>query len=243
MPGQDTSRAGRCRSARSTKGLSRLHAKALLGEALDARSKLTAGGVEAARDPFGVLAARELGAAEVEQQPDQLDLPVRGAGAPQRHHPEVVAKRGIDGVVVEPVAEVVEQRAAITPPGAVEDMRRMPGDEIRAGVYELLGRAPLPAGWSRGHVRAPVREGDDEVGGRAKPCQLVAQPAGDAARQVGVSYPGGVLARRELERMIAHGEQAQRRASGVDERAASRSEEHTSELQSREKLVCRLLLE
>src|SRR5690606_42151190 len=32
-------------------------------------------------------------------------------------------------------------------------------------------------------------------------------------------------------------------AAGVDQRALDRSEEHTSELQSRENLVCRLLLE
>src|SRR3712207_7977063 len=39
------------------------------------------------------------------------------------------------------------------------------------------------------------------------------------------------------------GEVLQRRAVAVDRRVVKRSEEHTSELQSRQYLVCRLLLE
>src|SRR3712207_8362840 len=44
-------------------------------------------------------------------------------------------------------------------------------------------------------------------------------------------------------RYEALGARHQSRRRGVDPRTASRSEEHTSELQSRQYLVCRLLLE
>src|SRR5690606_41306404 len=42
---------------------------------------------------------------------------------------------------------------------------------------------------------------------------------------------------------VRHGQDYHNGVVGVDGRWAHRSEEHTSELQSREKLVCRLLLE
>src|SRR5690606_41910398 len=59
----------------------------------------------------------------------------------------------------------------------------------------------------------------------------------------------GVLGRVDRERRALHVEQrgarAERERQDEDERQAAdhRSEEHTSELQSRENLVCRLLLE
>src|SRR3712207_8715541 len=51
-----------------------------------------------------------------------------------------------------------------------------------------------------------------------------------------------VQARRVLERRAHHRRDRQRRVR-LGERAHERSEEHTSELQSRQYIVCRLLLE
>src|SRR5215475_15757600 len=49
---------------------------------------------------------------------------------------------------------------------------------------------------------------------------------------------------QRLEELLPCGDgKGQRRRVGVDHHRHDRSEEHTSELQSREKLVCRLLLE
>ena len=84
------------------------------------------------RDPFRFVARGEPGAAVVEGEPDQLELELGIAGPPDRQHAEVVPQPGVDRVVVEGVAEVVEQRAAPAPPGAVEDVRRVAGDQIGA---------------------------------------------------------------------------------------------------------------
>src|SRR3712207_7522076 len=56
---------------------------------------------------------------------------------------------------------------------------------------------------------------------------------------------GRVEAARDLERRVAEdrGVDVERRLLRADEEHAERSEEHTSELQSRQYLVCRLLLE
>src|SRR5436309_13672779 len=52
----------------------------------------------------------------------------------------------------------------------------------------------------------------------------------------------GVLRKRDDRRPVGHRARARARR-GVRRRGRPRSEEHTSELQSRENLVCRLLLE
>src|SRR3712207_7794188 len=71
-----------------------------------------------------------------------------------------------------------------------------------------------------------------------------ALPLHDRLRQAGgaraVEHPERVVERqlRELERRVAGAERLVPREGAVD-----RSEEHTSELQSRQYLVCRLLLE
>src|SRR3712207_8710441 len=60
-----------------------------------------------------------------------------------------------------------------------------------------------------------------------------------------VGGPVGVgdLGDADLRRRRRRGARAARRPPGVGRRVAARSEEHTSELQSRQYLVCRLLLE
>src|SRR3712207_8135909 len=73
--------------------------------------------------------------------------------------------------------------------------------------------------------RSPVhqRVADDvQAGARERPCDLVV----DVGQAVG---------RRRPQHGVGHG--------GVADEHGERSEEHTSELQSRQYLVCRLLLE
>src|SRR5690606_39657213 len=55
----------------------------------------------------------------------------------------------------------------------------------------------------------------------------------------------GALGGRGLARghLLGHERLVEREAEVLEDRALARSEEHTSELQSRENLVCRLLLE
>src|SRR3712207_8365779 len=64
-------------------------------------------------------------------------------------------------------------------------------------------------------------------------------------REVLSPLPGRVLvALDELEQLAGGGDDAQRvQAAAVEVAVVDRSEEHTSELQSRQYLVCRLLLE
>src|SRR3712207_8845710 len=64
-----------------------------------------------------------------------------------------------------------------------------------------------------------------------------APPRGDAPRL------GARLGRAARARSHAHPDAARRRGEPGDDRQRARSEEHTSELQSRQYLVCRLLLE
>src|SRR6266511_5492471 len=81
--------------------------------------------------------------------------------------------------------------------------------------------------WSRsGSIRAALVE-------RAKILLLAAQGTSNTeiARRVGCSRPTVILWRQRYTK------------AGLDGLGDQRSEEHTSELQSRENLVCRLLLE
>ena len=152
----------RCSAIRSTRVPSGSHAPA-------SRSA-----IHLASSPDG-----EPGAAVVEVEADQLQLDLGIAGPPDRQHAQVVSQPGVDRVVVERVAEVVEQRAAPAPSGAVEDVRRVPGDEIGARLLQLPGRPALPARWLGGHVGAPVRKGHDVVALPVEPRQLVRQPVGN----------------------------------------------------------------
>src|SRR3712207_8473641 len=61
------------------------------------------------------------------------------------------------------------------------------------------------------------------------------QPAAPAPRHVALPPHAGDL-------MATNGRQARDHVAGIDVLVAGRSEEHTSELQSRQYLVCRLLL-
>src|SRR3712207_8599048 len=60
---------------------------------------------------------------------------------------------------------------------------------------------------------------------------------GRSQRRVAADEPGRECNRRRPEHLLDGGRRAERRE------ASARSEEHTSELQSRQYLVCRLLLE
>src|SRR3712207_7090667 len=59
----------------------------------------------------------------------------------------------------------------------------------------------------------------------------------------GVSVATGCWLGRRTLRLVDHGKVAATFMDTLTERAVRRSEEHTSELQSRQYLVCRLLLE
>src|SRR5690606_41184794 len=63
-----------------------------------------------------------------------------------------------------------------------------------------------------------------------------------AAQALAVTQPAVSKAIRELEGIVGQ-TLLNRTSRGVELTSAGRSEEHTSELQSRENLVCRLLLE
>src|SRR5690606_40681759 len=97
---------------------------------------------------------------------------------------------------------------------------------VRRGVHRYSGRilrkAPCPCRL-RSHLNPPPPSSDATVHERPTPQSSRAgnEPVSQAAR----AQPG---------RMVSMGRARAR---------ASRSEEHTSELQSRENLVCRLLLE
>src|SRR5690606_41724114 len=89
----------------------------------------------------------------------------------------------------------------------------------------------------------PTRRSSDLPRVRARR-QGRARPGGGGAGGLGARGGGG---RRRLGRgaagPAARGHPADRGGAGPPGRGAHRSEEHTSELQSRENLVCRLLLE
>src|SRR3712207_7219472 len=72
---------------------------------------------------------------------------------------------------------------------------------------------------------------------RSRECELVLE---HVARLVVVVLPDLEVIGHVAERA---GERAEQALEAVDQRVAGRSEEHTSELQSRQYLVCRLLLE
>src|SRR3712207_7894251 len=66
---------------------------------------------------------------------------------------------------------------------------------------------------------------------------------GDGPRRAEARPPRGHRERAHPGGRRRHGPRRRRRRGPADEREPRRSEEHTSELQSRQYLVCRLLLE
>src|ERR687888_799791 len=137
--------------------------EAVLVAALDAAAQVAAGTLEPACDPVRVRAGRRAREGVLEPQPDELELILSPLRLPEREQAEVVATHGVHAVIVEGVAEVEEERPARGDRHAVEEVRGVAGDEVRAGGLQLRRRATLPAGGLGGHVRAPVREGDDPV--------------------------------------------------------------------------------
>src|SRR5690606_41446525 len=81
----------------------------------------------------------------------------------------------------------------------------------------------------------------------ALPSQLPAHPRRGSASPAGCRSPYGIRPQRQRDVPRRHARPyLGQRAGGIRRsvrRQSSRSEEHTSELQSRENLVCRLLLE
>src|SRR3712207_7537138 len=82
------------------------------------------------------------------------------------------------------------------------------------------------------------------------PAQLLQRAAVGPRRRAGPARAGGeqpagvgLGGSRGVVQPLRRGADDQQVAPGAGERAARRSEEHTSELQSRQYLVCRLLLE
>src|SRR5690606_31547629 len=101
------------------------------------------------------------------------------------------------------------------------------------------GRRMCPYGHGLRHVRPPMSAeawtrgpGAGQVAGRRGVCLAIALRPGTAAMSSIVPPP----ARRAMRARNAWG-------PGARVGSSVRSEEHTSELQSRENLVCRLLLE
>src|SRR3712207_7463916 len=76
---------------------------------------------------------------------------------------------------------------------------------------------------------------------------VVEPPLGDVLHEVGVhallAHPSDRVRGRPVAAQPDLGEPRPGHGAGLDEPAHRRSEEHTSELQSRQYLVCRLLLE
>src|SRR3712207_8947437 len=72
---------------------------------------------------------------------------------------------------------------------------------------------------------------------------LLGRAAALAAAGAGLGSLGAGLDRPGRAELAAAGDAALRRGSGAAGLGRARSEEHTSELQSRQYLVCRLLLE
>src|SRR5690606_39627072 len=88
-------------------------------------------------------------------------------------------------------------------------------------------------------LSCPTRRSSD-LGARRDPPGRRCREGGRRSRRGGTETLGGGAAGR-TERAAAH--RTPDRPDQCAGRGAPRSEEHTSELQSREKLVCRLLLE
>src|SRR5690606_1854537 len=129
--------------------------------------------------------------------------------------------------------------------GTLRDPRRRPGPRS----------ADRPPGAARGAGAPPVRAGQaGRPGARTPVVRLRSQPADQPLRHRGEqaapgrSGPGGVRAGAPAmggERTRAQGTARRGRArprGTAHRQPPARSEEHTSELQSRENLVCRLLL-
>jgi hypothetical protein len=122
--------------------------------------------------------------AEVQAEPHELEARA-SVRPPERQQPKVVAKLAVDRVVVQSVAEVVGGEPAREPLDAVEDVRRMTGDEVRAGVDQLRARRR----GRRGSVVmfGLMREGDGEVGrlarcGSSRPSAARRRSAATSAR-------------------------------------------------------------
>src|SRR5215218_14118 len=193
--------------------------EALLGDSLHARLEPPAGIREAVGDPLGLVPLRKAGPAEVEGRSHQLQLTLRVTGAPEGDHPQVVAKLRVHGVVVEGVAQIVERRAEPVPADAVEDVGRVTGDQIGARLLHRLGGAALPERRFRGHVRAPVGEGDHQLAFAPQPCQVRGEPVGKPAPQIGVRDPRRIGARRKLDRVVRDGGEPHARAGCLDDDA------------------------
>src|SRR3989449_4338191 len=116
---------------------------------------------------------------------------------------------------------------------------QLPGGDCQAGIREQGPR--------RARRRQPYLSRADAVGPppEMSGAGVVVEPdaGGDVEREQ--SHPGGDPHVRRLEVTVERVVVAARQVAEVQarQRAAQRSEEHTSELQSRLHLVCRLLLE
>src|SRR5215813_3998047 len=112
----------------------------------------------------------------------------------------------------------------------------------RVGLINILGLIAL-AGWSmsslaqtsRGSSPAPAREINPPVTN----CNTTPDTIPDPAQ------PGKRIAQPIVEKLLTSGQPCQQvvNTEGLLDGNPLRSEEHTSELQSRPHLVCRLLLE
>jgi hypothetical protein len=103
-------------------------AKAVRVAALDLAAELVARTLEAIRDPVGLFAERQPRVAVAQRETDELELAPAGIGAPDREHAKVVAQQRICPVVIERVAEIVDDRMLLLKAYAVEDVRRVAGE-------------------------------------------------------------------------------------------------------------------
>src|SRR5690606_15591617 len=185
--------------------------------------------LELGRAPGGPLAQLERAQLLLDQR--LVVGPVLG----ERLEPGQLGPRPVDAIVALAGVDqaLIEQRELV-----------LAGDPLLAGAG-LLAEDPLALGQRRGQLTVELA-GAVELG--REPASAL---AGAAAGLLELGQPGPQLAELDLDvRQVAAQELELGAALGqlgvaalASGDAIARSEEHTSELQSRENLVCRLLLE
>src|SRR5436309_8340419 len=158
----------------------------------------------------------------------------RRAAARSRHAPPVAPARPQDARAPGG-APRGRHRVAVRPDGP-------PAVAARGGPDGRAGDRAPDTGADHGHAHLLLTGGRaGDAGARAGPAGGAGAPRSASQRLAGA---GGARARRARARRVVAGRGDPQRSTTRSARARrARSEEHTSELQSRENLVCRLLLE
>ena len=121
--------------------------------------------------------------------------------APDREHTEVISESRIDDVVIQHVAQVEQHRPPV-PADTVEEMRECPATRSAPALCRVMAIRCCRSRRSRGHVRPPVRERDQEIAALACRGDLVEQPRGRIITHRRVRDAPALPGRAVLGRMV-----------------------------------------